>query len=327
MRGLLRMLLAALAAGCDGPPAGLTPRIPELPERLSQTGLYVDIAARTLAAGTRWFRPAHELWSDGARKMRYIQLPPDAVIDGTDMNHWRLPVGTRLFKEFSRGGRRLETRLIWRVADTGERERDTLMASFVWRDDGSDALLAPDGATDLGGTDHDAPAAADCWRCHVGEPGRVLGFSALQLDHPGAGYPLDELVRAGRLSGNGEGGYAAPGDPVTAAALGYLHANCGHCHSPTGGAWSGSNLELRLGVEERDASSTALVRSTVGIALQQWIGRGFEFRVVPGDSAASAVHARMAQRTPRTQMPPLATEHVDGAGLEQVKAWIDSLPE
>ena len=49
------------------------------------------------------------------------------------------PVGTRLWKEFSLG-RRLETRMLERTRE-GWR-----FATYVWTEDGTDAVLAPPGS-------------------------------------------------------------------------------------------------------------------------------------------------------------------------------------
>ena len=38
----------------------------------------------------------------------------------------------------------------------------------------------PEGALDIRGTPHDAPASETCWKCHGGEEGHILGLSALQ---------------------------------------------------------------------------------------------------------------------------------------------------
>lgn len=283
-----------------------------LPARLSQTGLYTDIRGKLIAPRLTEFAPNNVLWSDGAVKSRWYQLPLGGVIDSSDMNHWRFPVGTKLFKEFARDGVRLETRLIWRVGDTGNRETDTLVGSYVWNDAESEAELVPLGEQDVRGTDHDAPAQETCWRCHIGEPGTILGMSALQLGDVSA-LPLS----------------VPPADPTPFAApnaaLGYLHANCGHCHNPRGGAWSDSHMVLRLDVEERDAPSTQTVQTTVGVALEQWIGRGFDYRIVAGNPDQSAAFYRITQRTMNVQMPPIATEHTDDAGIALIRAWIESL--
>ena len=86
-----------------------------LPGLLSQTGLYSDIAQKTVHSAVKSFKPRFQLWSDGADKNRWVYLPEcDPVIDTSNMNDWSLPVGTRLFKEFSLDGVLLETRLIER---------------------------------------------------------------------------------------------------------------------------------------------------------------------------------------------------------------------
>jgi hypothetical protein len=284
----------------------------DLPARLSETGLYVDLASKTLADANLEFTPRNVLWSDAAVKMRWIQLPANATIDSRDMNRWTFPVGTKWFKEFAKDGKRLETRLIWRVADTGDREQDTLFGSYVWNDDESEAMFVKEGAQNVRGTQHDAPSSDACWKCHIGEPGRALGFSALQLGEVSA-LPLSDLPPAGTT-------YAAP-DP----ALGYLHANCGHCHNESGSAWASSQMVLRLSVDDRVAAATQIVQTTVGVPLQQWVGHGFTSRIVSGDPDNSALLYRMTQRTPNMQMPPIATEIPDPTGIALVRQWIQSL--
>ena len=294
---------AALDAPVDAAPS-------ELPMLLSQTGLYTDIGAKTLAASSREFAPRHVLWSDAATKTRWIQLPYGGVIDTSDIDHWTFPVGTKLFKEFAKDGKRLETRLVWRVADTGDRERDTLFGTYLWNDSETDATFAPDGGENLRGTQHDAPSADTCWKCHIGEPGRALGVSAIQLSSL-ADWPLSDPPATT---------FAAPN-----AAMGYLHANCGHCHNPNGSAWSSSSMILRLAATDTDPADTDLYRSTVGVPLQQWLNHGYTDRIVAGDADTSAIPYRMSERTANMQMPPIATELPDTDGIELVRLWIDSL--
>jgi len=309
------VLLVAAAACSDhhtpmvaiDAPAPLPTTMPAL---LSQTSLYKDIATKQLADGTMEFKPANVLWSDAAEKHRWIQLPEDAQIDSTDMDHWVFPVGTVFFKEFALDGKRLETRVIWRVANTGDRERDTLVGAFVWNDDETDATFVEAGQDNIRGTPHDAPAADTCWKCHVGEAGHILGFSALQLGDVST-VPL--TVQPGVT-------FAAPNP-----ALGYFHANCGHCHNPNGSAWVDSRMILRLDVAEHDAASTQIYQTTVGVPLEQWIGRGYTTRIIPGDPDNSAVVVRMSARGTTVQMPPLATEYVDPNGLQTIRDWITAL--
>jgi PAS domain S-box-containing protein len=204
-------------------------------QHLSETGLFDDFAAKHVAPGVVAFEPTHKLWSDGADKRRWVRLPPGTRIDTSDMDHWVFPVGTQFFKEFSLGGVLLETRLVERYGDGPE---DYWMGAFVWTPDASDAVLAPDGQSNINGTMHDAPKQKDCGLCHRGDVGRVLGFSAIQLSRDTTPPAMPDLVAMGWLSDPPADphGFPAPGDDETAAALGYLHANCGHCHNENGAA-------------------------------------------------------------------------------------------
>jgi hypothetical protein len=292
---------------------------------LSETGLYADIATRQVASGIEEFHPTYTLWSDGAEKRRWVQLPPGTTIDTSNMNRWVFPVGTRFFKEFAIGGVLLETRLVERY---GTGPEDYWMGAFVWKADQSDAVFAADGQADINGTSHDAPPQKHCGVCHNGEPGRGLGFSALQLSRKGDGLTLDTLVRQGRLSDPPPAGvsFHPPGDPAAALALGYLHANCGHCHNLKGTSWPDTQMVLRLELEETVLEQTGVYRSVIDQRLQYWRHDGFSQRVVPGDPAASAVIYRMHTRGNRDQMPPLATEIIDSTGIDIVTRWINSLP-
>jgi hypothetical protein len=280
---------------------------------LSETGLYIDIADKQLAPDLLAFEPAYALWSDGADKQRWLRLPDGTQIDSSDMDHWQFPIGTVLFKEFAHAGKRLETRMIVR---TGPEPEDYWMGAFAWLDDESDALFVPDGRADVRGTQHDVPKVRNCFTCHNGDRGRVLGFSAVQQPEVDAALLTDPPATP----------FATPGDAVTAAALGYLHANCGHCHNPGGTARPDTDMNLRLAVSNLQPEDTATYQSTIGVALQYFDSEPFTDRVVAGDPDASGLLFRMTQRGPRTQMPPLATEQVDNAGVEHVRAWIESLP-
>ena len=319
----------APAAPTDAPPTDALPA-PDADTRLllSAAGLYDDIATLTLAPDAVEYAPSYELWSDGADKRRFLLLPAGTQLDTSDFDRWRFPVGTRLFKEFSRDGRRLETRLIERLGP-GDGRADYFLGSFVWLPDGSDAVYSRARRENVLGTTHDVPSAAECNACHDGEPGRVLGLSALQLDRPGAGVTLAALVAAGVLSHPPPPGdvHGPPGDAPTAAALGALHANCGHCHNPSGTAWVDTDMTLRLFTSERDPAMTALYTTTLGVPLSYWSDATIAHRILPGDPTRSAVAHRMGVRDGSTdQMPPsLATEVVDGTALAQVAAWIAGL--
>jgi hypothetical protein len=312
------------ASGTDAalPPPPLPYPAPTY-QHLSETGLYSDIASRAVAPSVTAFEPTYKLWSDGAQKQRWIRLPPGTRIDTSDMDHWVFPVGTQLWKEFSLGGVLLETRLIERY---GTGPDDVWMGAFVWNADQTDADFAPDGVQNIAGTMHDAPKQKDCGACHRGEAGRVLGFSAIQLTGATHGPNLDLLQAAGWLShAPAPDGYPLGADPITTAALGYFHANCGHCHNPAGTAWPDTQMVLRSGVADSGLDTTGVTQSIVNVPLAYWRGGSIVWRVAPGQPDKSAVVARMSARGNDDQMPPLATEVADSTGLDAVRAWITSL--
>jgi mono/diheme cytochrome c family protein len=283
------------------------------PQRLSETGLYAEIATRTLAPGVLAFTPQYPLWTDGATKQRWIRLPAGTAIDARDPDAWVFPVGTRLWKQFS-FGRAVETRMLERLADGR-----WSYASYAWDAEGSEALLAPErglknACRSAAGTAHDIPGRMDCRACHEAGPNRVLGFNALQLSSdrdplalhaetpaPGS-VDLATLVERGLVRGLPAQYVANPPriparSPRERAALGYLQANCSDCHNSRGElAPLGLHLDNRLAA-----------------------------RGSPLDSLrprAELLQSRMGTREPLTQMPPLGTQLADAQALEFIRAWI-----
>lgn len=301
-------------AGALAPPI-TAPAQPEnfavAPDRLSGTGLFADPAAQTLGPGVEPYQPMYELWSDNADKRRWVRLPPDAPIDTADMDVWSLPIGTKIWKEFGRDGRALETRY---MAKYGPNATDWVYASYQWDASSTEGFAVPDGVPNAAGTTHDIPSTATCVLCHNGRPSAALGFSAIQLSHAGPGLTLDALSATGRLTVPPSAPLRVPGDPVTERALGYLHANCGGCHNESSAAAFGANGKVifwqaasRLGSVEQTTTYVNMVLNTNGDLTS--LRSGLD---------------RMRSR-PLRQMPPLATEIVDELGVAIVDAWLQQL--
>ena len=290
-----------------------------LPEHLADTGLYVSGSTSQLQADVLQFSPQYPLWSDGATKHRWIKLPPGTSIDAAQPDAWDFPRGTKLWKEFSHGGR-VETRYIERGMDGIWR-----YASYVWNADGTDAVLAPAaGIRDLPvpGKRYSIPAQDDCRACHEGAPVPVLGFSALQLSPE-----LRTLAARGLLTRVSPELLANPPriaakNATERAALGYLHGNCGHCHND-----DGPLAVLEMSMAQRVGEKTpsdSIIRSLAGVASQFRIPGGTA-RVAPGHPEESVVALRMQSREPREQMPPLGTSEVDVEAMSLIGQWIESL--
>jgi hypothetical protein len=288
-------------------------------EKLSAMDLYSDIATKTIASKNLAYAPTYELWSDGAEKKRWVMIPAGEKIDNSDMDHWMFPVGTRFWKEFVKDGKLLETRLIERTGDSAWR-----YGSYVWNDAGTEAMWTPAGATNVKGTTHDVPKEADCQRCHDGEPGRILGFSAIQL-YKGTPVSLTTIAAQLKVAPVATKDYGPPGTDVEKKALGYLHANCGNCHNPNDAlVFIASGAEMRLYVDERDVKTTKVYTTNVNQPTEKYLA--VPYKIKGGDAANSAVWARMNRRD-KDQMPAIGTEQVHAAGLAAVKAWIDILPK
>ncbi len=320
--------LAAISACCSiwgcGSDGGEPSGGPDKPapsfsaDSLGATGLYSDLAGDVLAEGVREYRPEIELWSDGASKRRWVQIPEGEVIETSDMDNWSFPVGTRAWKEFTRDGVRVETRLLEKTA-VGQWD----MVAYVWREDGSDALAAPDGVANALGTEHDVPEGKDCQSCHDGMSDTLIGVSAVQLDHDLGGLTLAELAREGLLSHAPTGALDPPGDGVARAALGYLHANCGNCHNERN-----SFLALRLWLRADELGSveaTGAYRTSVDVTAEKSLDGHPATRIIaPGDPNMSLLHERMVRRT-KGAMPTVGSEVPDDTGIALVADWIRSL--
>ena len=326
--------------GCDEFMLPSDCTIPEgavLPGELRCTGLYSNWEERTLRCGVQPYAPAHELWADGAGKGRYVWLPPGSTIDVSDPDDWDYPVGTRFCKEFyvgAEGSQKLgETRYLLR-ADVG-----WLYTAYVWNEDGTLAEQHNEGVEDLFGTGHTVPSREQCKTCHNGREEFVLGWDFIMLGAGATGVTAQALADAGQLTGL-EPTYleaSVPGDAIEQAALAYLHANCGvSCHNTTLDATAGSSgLYLRL---ELDALDSVLSTGAVA-AINQLPGPNAMFSDLPDqpteafydfrplDPTRSLVLARMSFRGSETAMPPLGTHVAHQAGVDAVRAWVESMTE
>lgn len=288
------------------------------PRFLSQTGLFADLKTEALGKGVRAFQPKYTLWSDAATKRRWIYLPDGAKIDTSDMDYWTYPVGTKVWKEFSLDGKRIETRMLHKQPDKW------VMIAYQWNSTFTDAKAVPDGVTDANGTTHDIPAQNDCNLCHGNMKDRLLGVTAIQLSHSLPGMTLSALIAEGRLSDPPPAaGFTIPGPAVAEQALGYLHANCGHCHNPESFVYT--TVPLRLWESTKSLGSVEETTGYMTTVLQGNSFRPSEHVIEPGRPDYSELFYRISRRGDG-QMPPLATEYVDPVGEQKIRAWIESMP-
>jgi hypothetical protein len=349
-RSFVAILLLVAACGddgnapIDGPPPDLivfdTPvdGDPNHPLTLADTGLCMDLACTQISPMAKPYAPQYTLWSDGATKRRWIYLPPGMQIDTTDPNFWKFPVGTKLWKEFTRDGVRVETRLMMKLLADDATPGSWFFASYGWNA-AQDATTeaTPAGVMNANGTTQDIPSRQQCRRCHENTPGRVLGFQALSLDFPGAAgeLDLDDLVAAGALTTNPPGAAGAPHYPlpfaagaagaVDRAAYGYMHANCGGCHNPTSTVMSPRTVELRMDVNKLGSVAAMPARLTT-LNVNGTVGGLTGPIVHPNDPAGSVIIIRTSATTSPPRMPEIGTEVVDPTGQSVLTAWINQPP-
>jgi hypothetical protein len=339
LRSSATWLLALVALGT----AGASTPPPPLPATLRDTGLRMTATGEP-PPGIAAFSPQYPLWSDGADKRRWLQLPPGTFIDASRPDAWVFPRGTRLWKEFSHGGRPVETRYIERTADGTWR-----FAAYVWNEAGTEAVLAPArGIAALPVREaplgrYAVPSRTDCLACHASTTVPVLGLGVLQLSAdrdplaPGAKplrpgeLDLRALVARGWVRGLPKELATQPAridaaTPVERAALGYLHANCGHCHNTTA-ARVPLDLTLAQRAADPGAARAEVLRATLeAVARYQPAGTdGHAVIVAPGRPQASLLASRMQSRHAQVQMPPLGTQVPDPEGLALVQRWIAEL--
>jgi len=327
------ILSLAEAAGGDG----------ELPEQLSETGLFTNLSSLTPAAGLIEYRINQPFWSDGATKRRWIGIPDGERIDFSGTGPWGFPTGTVIVKHFELAltegepdsRRRLETRVLINTSTDGWRG-----FTYRWNSQESDADLLSGRASELITVEtadgpreqrYDYPGPADCLRCHTQPAGFVLGVKTRQLNRDArfaATNVTDNQLRAlnhielfDTDIGSADDYDAFPdlanaGAALTTRVRSYLDINCAQCHRPGGPA--PTDLDLRF-----DTAADAM--NAVGAPPQHGdLGASDAAIIIPGDRQRSVLWLRM-QTLDQERMPPLSSHLADQAGLEVVGEWIDSL--
>jgi hypothetical protein len=315
-----------------------------LQQHLDCTGLYTDFTAKTVAVENKLYTPGVTFWSDGAEKARYFYLPPGAKIDIANFDEWKFPNGTKVWKEFKLGGKRIETRMYLKAKDAWRH------TTYRWNAAETDAVRKDDGERipAAGKPDYEVPNTGQCDACHAGKTEPLLGIEAV-----GLGLPTAQGVTLASLAADGRFSVAPPTTTITipndlttkdAPALGWLHANCGGCHnnSPGAGAqFTGQFFLLRPSQLLPEAGvATVMDLDTYKTAVNQNSLRtdvdagGVPYKRIAGtDPAHSLVSILSGRRVtppdepnPIFQMPPLVTRQVDTAGHALLDAWITVLP-
>jgi len=323
------------------------------PKLLSQTGCVDPKDPSKAIAAMVPYDVNSPLWSDGAKKERFILVPAGKKIhvkdcttepascaaDGgaataEDEGHWDLPIGTVLMKSFSVGGKHVETRLLMRQTDV-----DWLGFSYEWNDAQTDATLLDNAldkplASQPPQTWH-FPGRAQCMECHTVEAGISLGLSTQQLNRSfdyaaGAKNQVTAFGDLGLFQTMPKmiAAYPTPtaaGD-LTQRTRSYMQANCAICHRPGGQL---ADIDLRFTTAFKDTRLCNQPISKSGNVLPP-------MRLVPGKPAESTISYRVHDTVtgfcgpqPATctnyRMPKVGSYLVDPDGVKLIDDWITSI--
>jgi uncharacterized repeat protein (TIGR03806 family) len=269
------------------------------------------------------YRPNGPFWSDGADKERWIGLPNGQRVSVQANGDWTLPNGTVLVKHFRIGNQLIETRLFMR-------HPDGVWAGYTyeWNQNQTEATRVTGGTTvPVGSQSWTIPSEAQCMQCHTQGAGYSLGLETAQLNgehfYPQTGRTANQMATLNAvniLSAPNLPAYADPTDTsrsLTDRARSYLHTNCANCHRPQGGTPVALDLRHSTVLPRTGVCNTLPTVGDLGIANARIIA--------PGDTARSVLHARMNRRNDPAMMPPIASNVIDRAGEQLIRAWIDSL--
>jgi len=325
-------------------------KIPEeFPKMISDVEFYEDIKSFKVRPEFVEFRPNYPLWTDGALKTRWAYFPPGTQIDNSDPNQWIFPIGTIFVKEFrktmpkdyySTRELKVETRFLAKFKE-GPGEDAWHKIAYSWNREQTDAELS-EGYENVIGTNHDIPTKKQCIQCHQGNVDFVLGFDAIQLSAHRSQFNINAiparyhvwnlktLDKANMLTHPFKEQPQIPGTTVARRALGYLHGNCGHCHTPRGEAFKEDVKHLILrnnilvtSLKETDVYKTAVNQPTRNFTRIPYIIKGAQ-----DDEMAiyqSAIYVRMNSLLPKNRMPQIGRKTVDYHGVERLYAWLQTL--
>ena len=324
---------------------------PAFAGRLSEAGLFADVGRQTPAPGVVPYAVNVPGWHDGATAEHFIALPPGGKIEVRANKGWDAPNDTALVQTLTRGGRRVETRVLLKQGN------DWAGYTYVWDAAQRDAVLAAKAGAELelaDGRPWRVPSRAECMMCHTREANFALTLQEGQINHGNQllDWERREMLQAdpgafqrGRFGFGGRGGRGEraqtgqrrappstllprlpdamarylPVDDKQASLEGrarsYLAVNCAHCHTPNGGGNSVMNFEWGASIERMQALGEKPQHGDFGLA---------DARIIaPGEAGRSVLVPRVAMRGPG-QMPPVGTRISDPDGMRLLVEWIQS---
>ena len=314
------------------------------PRRLSETGLFAEVARQVPAPGVLEYGVNSPLWSDHASARRWVAIPGREVVKtrtGRESHErrWEFPDDSVLVKTLSLereagrpdSARPIETQLLHASGDGWQ------AYSYRWNEAGTEAELVPAGGEvqewtvrdpqEPGGIRRETwrfASRAECLRCHNPWAGPPLGFNFEQLLGKSDAGEAGRLTSLGVIEIHDDLGpiprLRPPSDETAdleSRARSWLHANCAHCHR-----WgAGGAVPIFLN-HDRPLADSRLLDVPPG---RGGFGMPDARVIAPGDPWRSVLLYRISTEG-SGRMPIQGSRRVDEAGVALVRRWIESLP-
>ncbi len=325
------------------------PDIVQIPQSISESGLYSDIDSLTPSPGLIEYTVNSQLWSDGAFKTRFLALSDTSKIIFSKNEHWQFPDNSVVVKNFfldmKKGNpetrKMIETRFLVKREDSEQWDG----YSYLWNDEETDAVLLDSSHTRLFEIQENGksrqqsyyyPSRSECLACHLPVNGYLLGLTTAQINKDHDYQQNGSIVSDNQLRSYnhirlftediGEDYLDFPKLPdpnnlnedIQNRARSYLDANCANCHQP--GSSGRSNMDLRFYLDLESANLIDVSPTLDDLGIQ-------DARLVKkGAADSSVIYLRMVD-TDQYRMPPIATSVVDSSGLGIIREWIDSMED
>ncbi|WP_345169100.1 NPCBM/NEW2 domain-containing protein, partial [Algibacter aquimarinus] len=328
-----------------------TGSIPDPPQKLSDLNVFSDLQNLTPIDGIIPYDVNSPLWSDGAKKRRWIALPNDGNHDSSleqitfeNEENWSFPPGTVTIKQFDLPTdendpskiTKLETRFLVFTEDN-----QAYGLTYKWNDEQTDAFLIgideqisqdytvskSDGSSTI--QTWDFPSRSQCMQCHTSVAGYSLGLKTRQLNkdytYPSTGINSNQLETWNHLNMFNHDIGTPENLPKSAhinselassemKVRSFIDSNCAYCHRPNGveGAFDGRALTALY--------DQSLINADV---VSHASLPGFKI-VKPQDHANSMLFMRDSS-TSSDKMPPIGRNLVDEDYINELVGWIDGL--
>jgi uncharacterized repeat protein (TIGR03806 family) len=325
--------------------------IPDPPAKLSELGVFTNMATLEVAEGIIPYQVNAPLWSDRAIKRRWMAIPNDGEfnqaseqIKFSEEEDWKFPEGTVFIKHFDLPTSqtnpaervKLETRFFIMA-----KNNTAYGLTYKWNEDQTEAFLQLDNSSEtydiydeglaVANQKWDFPSRDQCMSCHNSNANFVLGVKTHQLNsemfYPSLGVSQNQLQYLSDHNiidhnDNEWSDYPRAYDLNDFVSLdlkirSYLDANCSSCHRL--GGISGVTMDLRFHTPLESKNIIELP------TLSQTSSHDYLI-VEPGNHALSELWIRDQSRGD-DQMPPLGTNMVDQEYVDALAEWIDGMGE